>query len=103
MWLISWKSLTVVPPPASHTNKISDSLKMAGDSLAICTAAASASVNPIPDVWFGCCPNPARAVRDLKRSTVGCGFHVVGTLKINSIFASLHGVGISSCNLASMY
>src|SRR5580700_4206638 len=39
---------------------------------------------------------------DRNRSTVGTGFQVVGTLKINSIFASSHRLASSPCNFCLM-
>jgi hypothetical protein len=73
-----------------------------GNTRAVCTAAASASVNPISTLWFGCLPKPARSIVDRNRSTVGTGFQVVGTLKINSIFASSHRFASSPSSFCRM-
>ena len=76
--------------------------KMPGMLRAVWTAAASASVNPIVAVCFGNAPNPAAEMTFLNLSTVGTGFHVVGTEKMNSIVASSHRLASSPLNRASM-
>lgn len=116
LWFIK---LTVVPPPTSQTNKTSFScyscesrctrdhptiyptLNMPGILRAVWTAAASASVNPMDAVWLAEDPNPAASMIFRNRSTV-VGFHVVGTEKTNSIFASSHRLASSPMRRASI-
>jgi len=77
-------------------------LKIPGMLRAVCTAAASASVNPIDAVWLAHVPKPAAEMVFLNRSTVGIGFHVVGTEKMNSMFASSHRLASSPRSRASI-
>ena len=77
-------------------------LKIPGILRAVCTAAASASVSPIDAVWLAQDPKPAAEIVFRNLSTVGIGFHVVGTEKMNSMFASSQRLASSPRSRASI-